>query len=252
VSEQQNPWPLVWLVAALVFVTSLLIVARLLNSPTTWPQVRTNLTGWAGGAAANAEATTLTLLAEDLPQYRLRLVEEFDTVSGFLLPNQQDGEWALVVDPAVGRYQMVIEQPNRLVWSTLGGNPLQTYLLEGSFLVADLTPMAATGFIARYRDRHNFYLFAVDGGGRWQVQLFQAGTAHQLTPWTTSPWLNRAGQSNHLALEENGSLLRFWANRVPLFEVDATNLPPGDVGVFGLSPPAMMGEMAVEWLRLSQ
>jgi hypothetical protein len=127
---------------------------------------------------------------------------------------------------------------------------LPTYRLDASFTIVDVMPEGYTGFLARYQDPQNFYLFVVDGAARYQVLLWQAGVLTTVQPWTPSPVINSAGYENVLALVEDGQSLHFFANNQLLFAVDAPLLPPGATGLVGGAGERTMAEITVDWLRL--
>jgi hypothetical protein len=238
-----------WLVAlwvvSVVVATLLLVIARLIGSSTAWPQVQAELNAWVAPPTANREQAP----AFTSNRYQLALGDEFDGAAGLLAINHQDEQWTLAPLPAEGIYHMRI-WPNRLAWSTLGAQELSNYSLEGSLVIADLTPDGYAGLLARYQNRDNFYLFAVDGRQRVQIQLLAAGRLQTLMPWTYMASLSPAGQPNLLALEDNGLTLRFYANGAPLFEVGQPQLPLGDAGVFGAAPADTLAEIVLDWLRV--
>jgi hypothetical protein len=244
-------WSLVLLVVALIMSTSLLVIARLMGSPTDWPSVRENLTSWLSSVdidivSQDRETSSATPVGG---AHRLIIDEEFKTEGGVLPPNIQDGQWSLAALPGEGVYRMQIA-PNRLAWSTLGAVAFEDFSLEVSITIASVNPAGYAGLIGRYQDSNNFYLFAVDGQGRWQVQLLQDGELLPLGPWQALTWLNPAGESNLLALEDDGQIVRLYLNGDVIYELVDSALPPGDAGVFGAAPADIRTEIDVDWLRL--
>jgi hypothetical protein len=239
----------VLLVAALIMSTSLLVVARLVDSPTDWATVRENLAGWLPGIGFGGQDSEATSTAPGGGIYRLIIDEEFKTDDGILRANMQDGQWSLAALPDEGVYHMQLA-PNRLAWSTIGGDALEDFSLEASITIADVNPAGYAGLIGRYHDSNNFYLFAVDGQGRWQVQLLQDGELLPLGPWQTLDWLNPAGESNLLALEDDGQIVRLYFNGEVIYELVDSALSPGDAGVFGAAPVDTVAQIDVDWLRL--
>lgn len=232
-------WSAVLAVAALVVVTSLLVIARLIDAPTDWPAVRSQLAGWLGAPAATGDPTAARLLWAD----------EFSHPESLLPPNIQIDQWSLQAAPDAGVYQISV-YPSRLAWSTVGVAEMRDFYVEAQFTVADVTPTTVAGLIARYRDRDNFYLFAIDGVGQFQVQLLEEGALQALTPWLPDMAVNPAGEANILALEDDGESIRFFVNGLLFFVLAEPQLPPGDVGVFGAAPTESMGEAQVDWLHL--
>jgi len=166
-----------------------------------------------------------------------------------VLPNQQDGLWSLRSDSAEGIYRMEV-QPNQLAWSTIVGKPVDQFRIEAGLTIGDIAPEGYAGFISRYQDNKNFYLFAIDGQGRFQIQLLSNGDLQTIQPWTESAALKLAGNPNTLAIEENGAMLRFFANGQLLAEITSPQLSLGDVGIFAAAPSTTIAEVSFDWLRL--
>jgi len=238
-------WLLVGLVAALMAATVLLIIAKATGAPTTWPQVRTQLAALLFGQSVSSTST----LTAPSPAYQLRLEDSFATKTGLLASNQQPGQWTTAVVTAEGVYRFQL-WPGRLAWSTLALDDLSAYWLAASFTIADVMPDGYTGFLGRYQDAENFYLFVVDGTARYQVLLWQAGTLATLQPWTPSPVINQAGYENLLALADDGQTLRFYANDQLLFTVEASVVSSGATGLVGGAGERTMAKITVDWLRL--
>ncbi len=84
--------------------------------------------------------------------------------------------------------------------------------------------------IARYRNRDNFYLFAVDNNGQYKVELAERGAWRTVQPWTETAALSE-GRRNVLATLDDGGRLRFAINSVVVYTVADPRLPGGDVGL---------------------
>lgn len=243
-------WPLVWLVAIIALATLLLLGARLRGTPTTWPTVQTTLQSWwANLTNRRALVGEVTSPRPTLGRYQLVAEEDFTGPDGLLACNQQDGQWDMVYQPEDGIYHMEIA-PNRLAWSTLGAGVLRNFRLDLALTIADLRPDGYAGLLGRYQNHDNFYLFGLDGRGRYQVQLWQNGQLQTLIPWTENGQLNLAGAANVLTLEDDGATLRLAVNDRPLFVVQTPVLPVGDVGVFGAAPAQGNAEITADWLKL--
>ncbi|MEZ4864007.1 MAG: hypothetical protein R3C14_21995 [Caldilineaceae bacterium] len=238
-------WFLTLLLLALLATTLLLAVARANGAPTAWPQVRAYLTSWLAGQPAPRP------IGGGLFGTRYQLLQEdaFVTRTGLLACNQQAGQWWMDVVPDEGLYRMSI-WPGRVAWSTLATVTPSAYRLDASFTLADLMPDSYAGFVGRYQDAANFYLFVVDGHGRYQVQLWQQGVLTTLQPWTSNPLLNGAGFENVLTLEDDGERLHFGANGGELYVIITSSLPSGQVGVLGGAGARTMAEIVINWLRL--
>lgn len=233
-------WSMVVLVALVIVVTSLLVSVRLPGSPLAWPQMRAQVMNWIGAAPA---------ATENGDQFRLLLADEFTGRANTLPDDQQTDAGTLHVVPAQGVYQLQVE-PDRMVWSTIGANNLPDYRMEASFTIATASPAGSGGLVARYQDKANFYLFAIDGLGRLQVQLLRAGVMQTVKPWKANDSIHPAGQANQLVLIDDGAVLRLFINSVVVYEAPDPALPAGDVGIFGAGTPTAGAEVDVDWIRL--
>lgn len=243
-------WLVTILLLCLLISTALLVYAKLTDAPTSWNSVqafwRATLTGerWPSRLGSYSPGSN----------YRLRISDEFDTRTGLVACTQQAGEWSSDIVPGQGLYRMQI-WPGRLTWSTIAlpdeiPSPLAAYRVDASVTIVDLMPSGYTGFIGRYQDPANFYLFTVDGLARYQIQLWHEGVLTTLQPWTATPLLNPAGFENIIALEDNGIQLQFFANGGALATVSPPALPLGEVGLLGGAGERAMAEINVDWLQV--
>jgi hypothetical protein len=243
-------WPLVGLVAVIALATLLLLGARLSGAPTTWPTVQATLQSWwANLTNTRGLVAEIPFSAHPPSRYRLIAEENFTQTTGLLACNQQDGQWDMVYQPEDGIYHIEIA-PNRLGWSTLGAMVVRNFRVDLALTIADLRPDGYAGLLARYQNHDNFYLFGIDGRGRYQVQLWQNGQLQTLIPWTENRRLHLAGTANILSVEDDGATLRLAVNDQPLFVVQTPVLPVGDIGVFGAAPAQSNAEVVVDWLKL--
>jgi hypothetical protein len=249
-------WSLVVLVAALMIVTLLLVVARVMDSPVGWPQIRTTfLEGDAriaeptdAGASAAAMAIITPTVAVTVPEHQLLLAEEFTGTAGLVPGHHQPDSWTFTPLPTEGLYQMVV-RPAKLGWSTIGAGALTGYRAEASLTIAPETPAGYTGLVVRLQDESNFYLFAIDGAGRFQVQLLNAGLLQTLLPWTETNVAKGAGEANEVAIIDNGEVLRLFINGVICYEAEP-QLPPGDLGIFAAASEEAPALITADWLRV--
>lgn len=250
-------WLLTLLLVGLFISTALLSYAKVTGAPTSWQTVTTY---WRSVLSGRQWSSSIGAYSPG-PNYRLRLSDEFNTRTGLIACTQQAGEWSsdVVVDRGIYRMQV---WPGRLTWSTIALNGNMTgditdnipsrspYRIDASVTIVDMMPTGYTGFIGRYQDPSNFYLFMVDGLARYQIQLWHEGVLSTLQPWTANPLLNPAGYENIIALEDSGTELRFVANGSPLAILTAPVLPAGEVGLLGGAGERSMAEINVDWLRL--
>jgi hypothetical protein len=231
-------WAMVLPVVAMIAVTLLLVAARMIDAPITWPQVQGWASGWLGGVSPVADAADHLVVADDFTQ-----------TASILAATEQSGEWSAQLRPDEGAYHMTIH-PERLVWSTIGASALKPFFAEAAFTVSALTPAGITGLLARRQDADNAYLFAINGTGEFQIQLLQEGKMQTLTPWLADIAIKPAGVANQLAVEDDGKVLRFFVNDILFYETDMAELSAGDVGLFGAAPVNEHAEIDVDWLRV--
>lgn len=226
--ERENG-PLVWL-AILLLVGMLAITA--------WLLLR-NLQPGIVGAARGAPSTLL--LQDDFVQPVLGLSPEVVT---------QNWSMGYVGD----LYQIRIDQPGVLAWTTLGQIDLGGYRFESAQMLTgsagDNSAWGYAGLLVRYQNDQNFYIFVVDGRGKYQVQVQEQGNWRTLQPWTDSALLAPVGDENLLSIEDDGRSLRFYVGAELLFTLDDLRLPVGDVGLLAGSRSQGTAQVLYDWVRV--
>ncbi len=217
-------WLAVFLLAALLAVTVWLLLRAL--QPTT-------LLTMAG------DQESATLLRDDFVQPVLRLSSQVIT-----------DDWAMGY---VGDlYQIRIDKPGVLAWTTLGQIDLGAYRYDSSLTLTgssgDNSAWGYAGLVVRYQNDQNFYLFVVDGRGKYQVQA--QDNWRTLQPWTDSPLLATVGGENLLAVEDDGQALRFYVGPEMLFSTEDLRLPVGDVGLLAGSRSQGTARALYDWVRI--
>lgn len=237
-----SPWALSLLLVAILVVTALLVVSNVTGWAPAW---------WPARAAALPGETGMAERAVPLADggYRLRLAEEFSSASSTLLQGEQRQEWHTELLPAESIYRIQV-WPGHLAWSLLGLDEVADYRLQTSVVVGADAPSGYAGLITRYQDDRHFYLLAVDGEGRFLVQMQDGDEAVMLQPWTEAAFLNHAGSSNSLTLEDSGTVLRFYANGMLLAEVGDLRYAPGHVGLAGGAQAGDVADVRFDWLQL--
>ncbi|HMN30001.1 MAG TPA: hypothetical protein PKE45_17750 [Caldilineaceae bacterium] len=226
-------------VVAMIVVTLLLVAARMIESPVSWPQVQQATASWFGDSSPVAASATAQLLISD----------EFTSPDSVLRVSTQAEGWTMEPRPQSGVYYLRIE-PGRLGWSSVGASDLPAYYAETSLTVSATTPAGVAGLLARRQGADSFYLFAISGSGDFQVQLMQEGNLQSLTPWLHDIAINRAGAPNSLAVQDDGEFLRFFVNNILFYEESTPQLPIGDVGVFGAAGVESATEVDVDWFHI--
>lgn len=214
-------------IVAIAAVTALLILAKLVNSPTNWAQVRANVSRLSPFASPSQMAP-----GELSEQYRLLLEDDFSSGTPILVESSVPGQYVIGHVAADGVYRMRV-WPNSLAWSSLGETCKTPIVLTTVAAVAAETPFGYAALLGRYRDTASFYLFAIDGQGQYAVRLRKDDQWITLRDWTPLLTLQRAGTANSLMLEDDGESLRFQANEELLFETSEPQLPFGGTGLAG-------------------
>ncbi len=236
------PLVLALVLVGVLVVTTLLVVANVAGwTPAWWPVRSAQEQAGAGQAALNVPLAG--------GSYRLRLTEDFSLASSTLLQGEQRQEWRTELLPGDSVYRIQV-WPGHLAWSLLGLDDIAGYRLQASTLVEAATPGGYAGLIARYQDERHFYLLAVDGEGRFSVQMQDGDAPTTLQPWTPIDFLNRAGSSNILTLEDTGEAIRFYANGMLLYEIGSPQYAPGHIGLAGGAQGDDVAGLYFDWIQL--
>ncbi|RLT37886.1 MAG: hypothetical protein DWI57_13015 [Chloroflexi bacterium] len=224
---------------ALVWLSFLLLAGML--AVTAWLLLRNLQPGVAMTSAGVGQPSVL--LRDDFVQPVLGLAPEVVTK-----------EWAMGF---VGDlYQIRIEQPGVLAWTTLGQIDLGAYRYDSSLMLtgssADNSAWGYAGLLVRYQNDQNFYLFVVDGRGKFQVQAQENGNWRTLQPWSDSPLLATVGGENLLAVEDDGQQLRFYVGPELLFATNDLRLPVGDVGLLAGSRSQGTSRALFDWVQMTE
>jgi len=209
-------WVVFWLIMLMIAV-SFLIASRIVQPGATWEDVAASMERPA------SQPTVTTYFFQDT----------FTTDSGLLTAFARPGAAAAMVLPAEGVYRLDV-WPGSLAWSRFRIENIGALRLEAEATIDEQTPEAAVALIGRFEDDANFYLFTVDGKGRFGAVRYQDGSVTVLRPPTPLPALNLAGASNRLTLEDSGAALRFLGNGI-LLEAISSESTPERIGVGALA-----------------
>lgn len=236
-------WWLVFFLVLLLVAMLLLLAARVLDPTAKWPPAwPAALVTTQGAKSDGAKPYIVTI-----PGYAPWLDEDFDSASANFGPSSVPGQLETIIVPESGVYRMRA-WPEQMVWSLVDPSALPAYRLETGATVDTTTPAGTTGLIGRFLDPGNFYLFEVDGSGAYRAELWREGQPFTLQAATPSAIVMPAGQSNRLALEDDGNRLRFYVNQALLFEVAASQLPPGSAGIAVRAAGAEPATGEFDWL----
>ncbi len=148
----------------------------------------------------------------------------------FSLPTRADSESELSY---VGDlYQVRIKRAGALAWAPLGVPNLGAYRFEADLRLAPQPEYAwgYGGLIARYQNDDNFYFFAVDNDGKFQIQLRQDGAWRTVRAWTQHKTLTE-GSHRQMSVVDDGAVLQLVVNDTVVDSVRDPQLPGGDVGL---------------------
>jgi hypothetical protein len=238
-----------WLLAALlVGVMALTLALLALNMSETRPR-------WWPVADASSGAVTAAATQSAATQggatvvYALRLGEDFSRPTAVLPQDERGDEWrtSLVMEESVLRMEV---WPHRLAWSLLGIDDLGGYRLQTSTAVDAQSADGFAGVILRFQDERHFYLFSVDDQGRYAVQQQDGDELRVVVPWTAAAFLNPAGSSNVLTVEDDGTLVRFLGNGMLLYDLTDPAFGLGSVGLAGGAQGEERATLEFDWFQL--
>jgi hypothetical protein len=219
-------WAVVSLLVLLLLVNVWLVTAMMFGTPLFWP--------WSGERTAAQEVGDSGLAATSdaaggdasgqadsaAAEYELRTIfaDDFTRPTAPLAQDLQPEQWDMGFVRQDSVYRMRV-WPGWAAVSILAPSPPR-YRLEADVTIAVETPQGYAGILGRYQDDQSMYMFNIDGQGRYRVQLQQSGEWRTLQPWTDDMDIQLAGESNTIALEDRGDLLRFLVNDVVKAEVE--------------------------------
>lgn len=163
-----------------------------------------------------------------------------------LAQEARENMWLMGYIPNIYRIRVF---PGYAAWSTVGVELTPPFRVETSVVIVPESPRGYAGMVGRYQDESNFYLFAIDGEGESQLQLHQNGEWTVVTEWLPTYAVEPAGRNNILAVEDDGSFMRFYVNGAPIHEIRPL-LDPGAVGLAGGTRDQRAAESNFHWIRI--
>jgi len=132
-------------------------------------------------------------------------------------------------DYADGKYRITLATPQQDIWA----NPYQYFdkdiIVEVDAWQNPRTVQAAYGIICGYSDVNNFYALTIGGVG--YVEIFRYQQGKRLTLASAENQARIDPEYNHLKAECASSALQLWVNGSLVAEVEALEVPYGDVGL---------------------
>ncbi|HJZ48988.1 MAG TPA: hypothetical protein VKE41_17550 [Roseiflexaceae bacterium] len=137
-------------------------------------------------------------------------------------PEVNDSSTYAFVD---GGYAITVKKPKLLSWATMKGDYADASIAVDASI--DGPKASATGLIFRYKDDKNFYIYTIDGEGRYELDVYKNDKPTTLVDWTESSAIKPAGEVNTLRVETNGDTIRLYANDKLLDEVSDSTIANG-------------------------
>ena len=148
-------------------------------------------------------------------------------------------------------YRIQVDRPGTRVWTTLRQSSLGAYRLEADLRLASQEQFAwgYGGLIVRYQNDENFYLFVVDSGGQYQIELVEKGAWRTVRPWTETAAQSH-GRQNILSVADDGAALRMYIDAALVDVVTDPRLPTGDVGLVVGARSQSQARGLFDWVAL--
>jgi hypothetical protein len=126
---------------------------------------------------------------------------------------------------ADGVYQITVTKPKLLSWATMNGDYGDAAISVDASI--DGPTASAAGLIFHYQDDKNFYIYSIDGEGRYGLDVYKNDEPITLVEWTESSAIKPAGERNTLRVETNGDTIRLYVNDKLLDEISDSTIPNG-------------------------
>lgn len=242
--DRRLAWTLIGLVTAVTLVTVLLVLARMADAPTSWPQIVRSLAAVPSSIFSSPEggAKSSAVFAADHETDRAadwrNLGISPATLVDFSEPGLTLGEGsrldAYIVGPDVedGVYRMRL-WPENVAWVIVGPVCPTSHWIEAETLIDAGTPSGHAALVGRFQDDENLYLFGINGEQEFEVLLLQDRVWTSVQAPRFDAAINAAGTANTLALNDDGEMVQFVVNGKPLYQERALRLPVGQAGLAG-------------------
>jgi hypothetical protein len=124
-----------------------------------------------------------------------------------------------------GAYSILVSKPNLLSWVQMKGDYGDASITVDANI--DGPTASAAGLIFHYLDDKNFYIYSIDGEGRYELDVYKDDKPITLIDWTESSSIKPAGEFNTLRVETQGDTIRLYANDELLDEVSDSTIANG-------------------------
>jgi hypothetical protein len=145
-----------------------------------------------------------------------------DELSSDFTPETNESATYEFVD---GAYAITVNKPDLLSWATMNGDYADASITVDATI--DGPPASAAGLIFHYQDDKNFYIYTIDGEGRYELDVYKDDKPTTLIDWTESPAIRPAGELNTLRVETSGDTIRLYVNDDLLDEISDSTIANG-------------------------
>ena len=202
VGGRLSGWWLVFWLCILLLTVGVLVIVRALPADLSW-----------------RDALTFFNRTASAPRPAEHFFTDFTVDDGTFAPYAKPGVAAMQVIPSEGVYRIDV-WPGYLAWTRIAISENPPLHLEVDAIVDMQTPNGKVALLGRFEGEEDFYLFAVDGRGRFSIVRHRNGVETPLRLPTSLSAIQPAGFVNRLRLEDDGTSLRFLVNGVLLDRIE--------------------------------
>ncbi len=124
-----------------------------------------------------------------------------------------------------GAYLITVTKPKLLSWATMKGDYGDASISVDASI--DGPTASAAGLIFHYQDDKNFYIYSIDGEGRYELDVYKNDKPITLIEWTESSAIKPVGELNTLRVETSADTIRLYVNDRLLDEVSDSTIANG-------------------------
>jgi hypothetical protein len=124
-----------------------------------------------------------------------------------------------------GAYSILVSKPNLLSWVKMKGDYGDASITVDASI--DGPPASAAGLIFHFQDDKNFYIYSIDGEGRYELDVYKNDEPITLIKWTESSAIKPVGELNTLRVETKGDTISLYVNDQLLDEVSDSTIANG-------------------------
>ena len=246
VGNQDSRSPLGLLAIGLGLLAFVLVIALLSQSSESIPN--TIISSISGGVSDVTDSMTGNIY----------FASTFDETDTMLESWEQSDNLFITREMANDQYRITNHRPNTATTSLFD----QSYVYDNIVITMDThlvdAESSATGYgiVFRYVDPENYYVFAVDGRGRFSIWVRNSGEWIELrnaeTTWTEHPTIHTSVKSNSLTLEAYEDTLIGFINGVQVTQVQDDTISEGGIGIYLATTPQGSATIEVDSFTTSE